>query len=281
MEEKKYGKCPECGAPCEITEGSYKEEMHDVHYVEHKYKPQQGAVWVKASDRLPKPATDKEVVFINRTHKASLIWKFTSDLGPALNIHMDGWALHQWEWLDESGQSEEGANAITDKSGLRETIEDIILSAGKHNQEQCTEIADAILRESGQSKEGKAVAYDDLYRLVFSNLAKLRSRTSDNDRMVSMADNIREIIEDVTNKMLAMPQTDNSGFKPYLVQSESKEGNKEREVAFAEWADANYDGYYKKYGELVCWKGHEAREDDAGLTSEQLWNEWNKHKQKQ
>lgn len=55
-------------------------------------------------------------------------------------------------YLDESGQSKGGADV--DKPGLRETIEDIILSAGKHNQEQCTEIADAILREAGQSKEG-------------------------------------------------------------------------------------------------------------------------------
>jgi hypothetical protein len=45
-------------------------------------------------------------------------------------------------------------NPAAAPSVLRETIEDIILSAGKHSQEQCTEIADAILRESGQSKEG-------------------------------------------------------------------------------------------------------------------------------
>lgn len=52
MEEKKYGVCPECGAPCEVIEGSYKEELHDVHYVEHKYSPA-GAVWVKGEyDRL-------------------------------------------------------------------------------------------------------------------------------------------------------------------------------------------------------------------------------------
>jgi len=60
------------------------------------------AVWVKASMRLPKPEIGKEVIFINRTHNASLIWEFTSDLGPSLNIHLDGWSLDQWEWLDES-----------------------------------------------------------------------------------------------------------------------------------------------------------------------------------
>jgi len=62
----------------------------------------QGPVWVKASMRLPKPEIGKEVIFINRTHNASLIWEFTSDLGPSLNIHLDGWSLDQWEWLDES-----------------------------------------------------------------------------------------------------------------------------------------------------------------------------------
>lgn len=50
--------------------------------------------------------------------------------------------------------------------------------------------------------------YDELYRLVFSNLAKLRARCRNNERMIDMADNIRGIIEDVTIKMLAMPQTD-------------------------------------------------------------------------
>jgi hypothetical protein len=48
--EKKNGICPECGAPCEVIEGTYKEEIHDVHYIEHKFNPPTGAVWVKASE---------------------------------------------------------------------------------------------------------------------------------------------------------------------------------------------------------------------------------------
>lgn len=45
--------------------------------------------------------------------------------------------------LDESAPSGER----DPYAGFRETIENIIHSAGKHNQEQCTEIADAILRD--------------------------------------------------------------------------------------------------------------------------------------
>jgi hypothetical protein len=45
-------RCPECGAPCKIIEKTYQEEIHDVHYVEHQYAPQQGPVWVKASEQM-------------------------------------------------------------------------------------------------------------------------------------------------------------------------------------------------------------------------------------
>jgi hypothetical protein len=43
------------------------------------------------------------------------------------------------------------------RDSARATIEDIILSAGKHNQEQCSEIADAILRELPSLSGGSAV----------------------------------------------------------------------------------------------------------------------------
>lgn len=42
---------------------------------------------------------------------------------------------------------EQPAAGREEDAGFRETIENIILSAGKHNQEQCSEIADAILRD--------------------------------------------------------------------------------------------------------------------------------------
>jgi hypothetical protein len=67
--------------------------------------------------------------------------------------------------------------------------------------------------------QAKCDRYDELYRLCFSNLAKLRARCQDNERMVIMGDNIRAVIEETTNSMLAMPQPDNTGRKPYLVQS--------------------------------------------------------------
>lgn len=40
----KQEECPNCGAPCRIIEKTYKEEIHDVHYVEYEYAPQQGPV---------------------------------------------------------------------------------------------------------------------------------------------------------------------------------------------------------------------------------------------
>jgi hypothetical protein len=67
--------------------------------------------------------------------------------------------------------------------------------------------------------------YDELYRLVFSNLAKLRARCQNNERMVDMADNIRAIIEDVTNKMLAMPQPEPKNDPWQLRQSGNQPGN--------------------------------------------------------
>lgn len=95
MEEKKYGTCPECGAPCEVIEGSYKEEIHDVHYVEHKYMPQPGAPWVKASDRLPE-------------WKRRVKWRDGNDHSCATGgeislFEMEKPNLEGWEWLDESG----------------------------------------------------------------------------------------------------------------------------------------------------------------------------------
>ena len=75
----------------------------------------------------------------------------------------------------------------------------------------------------------KVDRYDELYRLCFSNLAKLRARCQDNERMVSMGDNIRAIIEETTNSMLAMG--------PFLVQSNealSGEGERSSMVTGAE-----------------------------------------------
>lgn len=132
----------------------------------------------------------------------------------------------------------------------------------KHNTELIKQIRDAYAKEEGYEsfasmasnvnivpRDVKAIAkryaeainkelqakcerYDELYRLCFSNLSKLRARCQNNERMVSMSDNIRAIIEDVTNAMLAMPQPEPTGNGPYLVQSanEALAGDGEKEV---------------------------------------------------
>lgn len=51
MEEKKYGKCPKCNAPCEVTELIDVQgfdgvtDTTDVPYDQYKYHPQHGPVW--------------------------------------------------------------------------------------------------------------------------------------------------------------------------------------------------------------------------------------------
>ena len=100
--------------------------------------------------------------------------------------------------------------------------------------------------------QSKVERYDELYRLCFSNLAKLRARCQDNERMVSMGDNIRSIIEEVTNAMLEMPQPEPAGDGPYLVQSANEALNAETETTVpvieqgAVWLTGQYDRLYEQ-----------------------------------
>jgi|ERR1044072_4483433 hypothetical protein len=59
----------------------------------------------------------------------------------------------------------------------RATIEDIILSAGKHNQEQCSEIADVILRELPEESTELAAlqAKCERYEKALKEIAKTAS----------------------------------------------------------------------------------------------------------
>lgn len=61
-------RCPECGAPCKIIEKTYQEEIHDVHYVEHQYAPQQGAVTEDAHEKevMMKAFDDVRKIFEGR-----------------------------------------------------------------------------------------------------------------------------------------------------------------------------------------------------------------------
>lgn len=58
------------------------------------------------------------------------------------------------EWLDETGTAAQG------KYLLRETIEDVLFKTGRHSQEQCSELADLILKDAhgSQSRKEEAVA---------------------------------------------------------------------------------------------------------------------------
>lgn len=113
---------------------------------------------------------------------------------------------------------------LANESGFESKTENVWQSGYASGHEAASEKVNAL--------KAKCEKYDELYRLCFSNFAKLRARCQDNERMVSMGDNIRAIIEDVTNKMLAMPQPDNTGHEPFLVQSASEalSGEGEKEV---------------------------------------------------
>lgn len=130
-------------------------------------------------------------------------------------------------WEDESGETlkhrhhdlyilDESPTAAGDGEA-REMIENILYATGKFFEEQCTELADIILKEIKGAGDGKEAKYDELYRLVYSNLAKLRARTQHADRLVAKHSDIRAIIEDVTKQMQAMPQPDSvvSPFQPF------------------------------------------------------------------
>jgi hypothetical protein len=52
QQEKKYGKCPECGAPCEVIDKvdtqHFEGDTFEIPYVEHKYQQPVTPIWVKA-----------------------------------------------------------------------------------------------------------------------------------------------------------------------------------------------------------------------------------------
>lgn len=102
MEENK---CPKCGAPCSI--GATMDEIPrvvdaDTHVI-YVYKPPAGAVWVKATTRLPEKSgsitwrwIDKEASYSGYDEKRGFIYdKGGASIDPLYNIEV--------EWLDESG----------------------------------------------------------------------------------------------------------------------------------------------------------------------------------
>lgn len=120
--------------------------------------------------------------------------------------------------------------------------------------------------------------YDHLYRLVFSNLAKLRARTQNNERMVDMADNIRSIIEDVTAKMMAMPQPDKTETPWQLYQSDDEQpaaGREEDAVEFAKWATSNH---WRWIEGLQVWKN--PMKDIDQMTTAELYQLFKQQKDK-
>lgn len=116
MEEKKYGKCPHCNAPCEaVTKTSTMNldgDIVSVPYDEYNYCQQPGPVWVKATpENMRRSAILRDSVL------------------PENHIHQ--WAIRGWdekgvrfdnkvekEWweleilVDESGESKEGNREI-------------------------------------------------------------------------------------------------------------------------------------------------------------------------
>ncbi len=139
---------------CGFKDGKWNQSLTDnkiVAYLRESNEQPAGNQWINASVRMP---IDKKRNYIFRqamnTRSARVIYL---DHFPDISKNMQ-LPIENIEWLDEQPVEQKENEALKDKSGLRETIEDIILSAGKHNQEQCTEIADAILRESGPSEEG-------------------------------------------------------------------------------------------------------------------------------
>lgn len=111
--KEEIGKCPECGAPCKLIDRAYQEEIHDVHYTEHVYQPSaeaergKGAVWVKASDRLP----EKDGYYCFKANGGYMgAYLRTGSNGSRWWCDSAGGTIRNWkncEWLDESAGEKE------------------------------------------------------------------------------------------------------------------------------------------------------------------------------
>lgn len=115
--ETKYGKCPECNAPCEVTtKHSVLNEDGDsieIPYDEYNYKPA-GAVWVKGApvnetnDLMQFPA-DYHSIFDDHIHRVLLfVWK--PEGMDRIIYEVIGKGIHDFvnvenivQYLDESG----------------------------------------------------------------------------------------------------------------------------------------------------------------------------------
>lgn len=117
--------------------------------------------WVKVSERLPEQRIRVLVTYDNLIVLEAYIdidgqWKFSD---PA-------WALHDTtgitHWMRLPALPGESPTAAGD-GDPRETIENILYATGKFFEEQCTELADIILKEIKGAGDGKedAVAFGD------------------------------------------------------------------------------------------------------------------------
>lgn len=115
--ETKYGKCPECNAPCEVTtKHSVLNEDGDsieIPYDEYNYKPA-GAVWVKGApvnetNDLMQFAADYHSIFDDHIHRVLLfVWK--PEGMDRIIYEVIGKGIHDFvnvenivQYLDESG----------------------------------------------------------------------------------------------------------------------------------------------------------------------------------
>lgn len=199
-------------------------------------------------------------------------------------------------------------------ASLREAIEDILLKTGKHNQDECSEIADAIIRDV---PEATTIAdYEEVladYRKLVRHLDLLINGDAAAEQ-ASLCDLVKQIedfglpainnpkykggalwplyIKDKAtgerhevNKVVYHPENEpephiwcDTWYGHHIIGKDcewamvrSKEGNKEREIAFAEWL-RTFDVLDKQHGQWVL---------ESQISSEQLWNEWDNQKQKQ
>lgn len=105
-----------------------------------------GAEWIYTARRLP---NDGDIVFVEyKNGDCSHIAFEESD--------KQHWLYKIHRWLDESGESPTAAGDGKD----RETTENILFATGKFYEEQCTELADVILKELKGAGDGKEAACD-------------------------------------------------------------------------------------------------------------------------
>jgi hypothetical protein len=266
-----------------MADDHFNEVLREAVREEQEGEGQQGAVWVKASNfkttsPVYRPFRRKRESDDEHEYDYGEIY-ITEDLGKIF-LDVDDERSYEpqsherwkdYEILDESGQSKEG-------NKLTQSRADFIREA---NNRDLGGVEGDKISDDTHEKEVMIRAFDKIRQIFSGRQWIMDGRGSypyNDDRYREEVRYMYDEFDALVKDTWANIKSHSSEYRQAIIAEhvKGKEGNKEREVAFAEWLNKGYICIEEKEGQNIYVKyGPQEYHRKQQYVLDELWNEWN------